>query len=67
MRLPARPLHRLALMFGVIVALALVISACEPIAASPVPGSNTPATTLAPGASATPAVTAAPSPRRLAP
>ena len=54
MRLPRQPLLRLALILGFIVALALVISACDPIAPSTAPGTATPGATLAPGASAAP-------------
>ncbi|MBI2781028.1 MAG: membrane protein insertase YidC [Chloroflexi bacterium] len=59
-----RPILRLALVFGFTVALALVISACEPIAPSAAPGSTVaPGATLAPGATtgpSGPAATAAP-------
>lgn len=60
MRLPRQPLLRLALVLGFVVALGLVISACEPIAQSAAPGASAPAVTLAPGASAAPNVTATP-------
>ena len=67
-----RPTLRLALVFGFIVVLALVISACEPIAPSAAPGATlAPAATLAPGATpgptgpqstAAPTITPAPTP-----
>lgn len=50
-----RPILRIALGLGFIVALAFVIAACSPIEPSTVPG------TFAPGATAAPAVTEAPS------
>jgi YidC/Oxa1 family membrane protein insertase len=52
--LPRRPILRLALGLGLLVALAFVISACSPIEPSTVP------TTLAPGATAAPSATTAP-------
>ncbi len=67
MRLPQQPLLRLALVLGFIVAVGLVISACEPISQSAAPATlapgatPAPGVTLAPGATATPDVTAAPS------
>ena len=53
-------LRRLTLLAGSLLALALVVGACEPITQSPAPGgSGQPAATLAPGT--TPAPTVAPS------
>ena len=43
MRLPRQPLLRLALVLGFIVAIGLVVSACEPIAQS---GAGSPAAVL---------------------
>lgn len=57
---PRQPLLRLLLLVGAIVALALVISACEPISQSATPSITAPGATLAPGTSATPSVTATP-------
>ena len=56
-----QPILRLALTLGFILALALVISACDPIAPTTAPGATAaPGATLAPGATAGPTVTAAP-------
>jgi YidC/Oxa1 family membrane protein insertase len=60
MSLSGRPLLRLLLVLGAVVALALVISACEPIAPSAVPGSVAPGLTLEPGTSLAPGETAPP-------
>jgi YidC/Oxa1 family membrane protein insertase len=61
MRLPSRPILRLVLGAGFVVALMLVLAACSPIAPTAAPGA-----TVAPGASAAPTApptaTAAPSP-----
>jgi YidC/Oxa1 family membrane protein insertase len=55
-----RPLRRLALLAGCLLALAMVVGACEPIVQSPAPGTSAqPPATLAPGS--TPEPTAAPS------
>jgi len=60
MTLPRRPLLRILLALGAVLALALVISACEPIAPSAVPGSLSPGASLVPGASEAPTATSAP-------
>jgi YidC/Oxa1 family membrane protein insertase len=73
MRSPhSRPIRRLALLAGSLLALALVVGACEPILQSPAPGaSGQPAATLAPGATPEPTVapsaTAAPTPLIVSP
>jgi YidC/Oxa1 family membrane protein insertase len=55
-----RPIHRLVLLAGALLAVALVVVACEPIAQSAAPGSSVaPVASLAPGT--TPAPTSAPS------
>ena len=60
MHLPSRPILRLALGVGFVVALMLVLAACTPIEPSASPGATlTPGATLAPGVTAAP--TAAPS------
>jgi YidC/Oxa1 family membrane protein insertase len=62
MRLPSRPILRLALGVGFVVALTLILAACSPIAPTAAPGA-----TLAPGASAAPTTppTATPAPTPL--
>ncbi|MEO5703694.1 MAG: YidC/Oxa1 family membrane protein insertase [Candidatus Limnocylindrales bacterium] len=60
--LPRHPILRLALIFGFVVALALVFSACDPIAPSTAPGATAvPGTSLGPGETPVPAPTTAPS------
>jgi YidC/Oxa1 family membrane protein insertase len=61
MTLPRQPLLRVLLVLGAILALAVIISACEPIQPSASPGSSVPTATLAPGETAAPVATAAPS------
>lgn len=60
--LPRRPILRLALGIGFLVALAFVISACSPIEPSTVPATLAPGATAGPTATAAPAVTPAPTP-----
>ncbi|HWH20065.1 MAG TPA: membrane protein insertase YidC [Solirubrobacterales bacterium] len=56
-----RSIRRLALLAGGLIALALLLGACEPILVSPAPGtSGQPAGSLAPGSSLAPGETVAP-------
>jgi membrane protein insertase Oxa1/YidC/SpoIIIJ len=61
LRMPSRPLARLALLFGLVVVVMLVLAACSPIEPSAVPGGSVvPGASVIPGASGASGTSAAP-------